>query len=169
MMSDVTAPPNLERLLSGADHVDVKSIESDLSLREFIAGAMTYQPSWLRGLFATRVVFAKLLRLDQPSLPKSPPIRPDLVSFRTGDQLSFFTVVDGEEDRYVVYEAADTHLVGYLALLRSPSESGKTTLNAITVVKYRRWTGPVYFNVIRPFHHLVVAAALHAGAKGYRA
>jgi hypothetical protein len=28
--------------------------------------------------------------------------------------------------------------------------------HVVTIVHYRRWTGPVYFNVIRPFHHLVV-------------
>ncbi|MCP4630164.1 MAG: DUF2867 domain-containing protein [bacterium] len=27
----------------------------------------------------------------------------------------------------------------------------------ITVVHYKHWTGPVYFNLIRPFHHLVVS------------
>ena len=27
----------------------------------------------------------------------------------------------------------------------------------VTAVNYKHWTGPVYFNLIRPFHHLVVS------------
>lgn len=35
---------------------------------------------------------------------------------------------------------------------------GNTTLRRfITTVYYKHWTGPVYFNLIRPFHHLVVS------------
>ena len=34
----------------------------------------------------------------------------------------------------------------------------------VPIVDYRHWTGPVYFNVIRPFHHLVVAAMLRSAA-----
>lgn len=38
--SDVpTDIPKLTALLAGADHVDVKTIESDATLREFVAGA----------------------------------------------------------------------------------------------------------------------------------
>ncbi|MGE6761631.1 DUF2867 domain-containing protein [Corallococcus interemptor] len=33
---------------------------------------------------------------------------------------------------------------------------------------YRNWAGPVYFNVIRPFHHLVVARMARHGALAVR-
>jgi hypothetical protein len=32
----------------------------------------------------------------------------------------------------------------------------------VTVVRYHNLAGRVYFNVIRPFHHLVVHAAMRA-------
>jgi hypothetical protein len=35
----------------------------------------------------------------------------------------------------------------------------------VTIVHYLHWTGPVYFNLIRPFHHLVVARMARAGAR----
>jgi hypothetical protein len=35
----------------------------------------------------------------------------------------------------------------------------------VTIVHYRHWTGPVYFNVIRPFHHIVVWQMMKAGAR----
>ncbi|MEV4094105.1 DUF2867 domain-containing protein [Streptosporangium saharense] len=45
-----------------------------------------------------------------------------------------FTVVEADPDRYVA-----------------------------VVVHYHRWTGPVYFTVIRPFHHLVARAGVRGG------
>ncbi len=35
----------------------------------------------------------------------------------------------------------------------------------ITTVFYKHWTGPVYFNYIRPFHHLVVSQMAKYGLK----
>ncbi|UCD31297.1 MAG: DUF2867 domain-containing protein [Desulfobacterales bacterium] len=33
----------------------------------------------------------------------------------------------------------------------------------MTTVFYKHWTGQVYFNLIRPFHHLVVARMAKSG------
>jgi len=35
----------------------------------------------------------------------------------------------------------------------------------VTVVRYHAWNGPVYFNMIRPFHHLVVGRMAAAGVR----
>ena len=35
----------------------------------------------------------------------------------------------------------------------------------VIIVHYLHWTGPVYFNLIRPFHHLVVWRMARAGAR----
>ena len=43
-----TAVPNLPKLLETADHVDVKTIEGNVTLRQFIAGMLTYSPVWLK-------------------------------------------------------------------------------------------------------------------------
>jgi hypothetical protein len=39
-------------------------------------------------------------------------------------------------------------------------------LHVVTVVRYKNASGRVYFNVIRPFHHLVVGAMVRAGLAG---
>ncbi len=85
-----------------------------------------------------------------------------------GAKVWFFTVVGAAEERYIVLEAADTHLSGYLAVVAEPLAQGRTRFHNITIVKYHRWTGPLYFNVIRPFHHLVVSSMVNAGARGQR-
>jgi hypothetical protein len=91
---------------------------------------------------------------------------PDEISMTPGGALWFFTVVTGVEDRYLLLEASDTHLASYLAVVALPSDGGPSTYQAVTIVKYRRWTGALYFALIRPFHHLVVRSMITAGARG---
>ena len=59
--------PELNSLLTGADHVDVKITEANVTLREFVSGVLEWQPGWIRMLFRARVVFARMLRLHDPS------------------------------------------------------------------------------------------------------
>ena len=170
MLSTIVAP-ELNPLLTGADHVDVKSTEADVTLREFVSGALGYQPGWMRMLFRAmlfraRVVFARLLRLRNPEIQTAPRLRPEKIPFSPGAKVWFFTVVGAAEDRYIFLEASDTHLTGYLAVVAEPLTNGRTRFHNITIVRYHRWTGPLYFNVIRPFHHLVVRSMVNAGARG---
>ncbi|MFI0454479.1 DUF2867 domain-containing protein [Actinomadura sp. 6N118] len=164
-VNTVQAIPELADLLSGADHVDVKTAESQVSLREFVAGAMSWRPGWMRMLFGARTVLARMLRLREPDVPLGGPLHPEEVSFTPGDKIAFFTVTDAAEDRFLVLEAADNHLTCWLAIVTAPSAAGHARFEMVTVVKYHRWTGPLYFNIIRPFHHLVVAGMANAGAR----
>jgi Protein of unknown function (DUF2867) len=161
--------PELNPLLAGADHVDVKITEANATLREFVSGALGWQPGWMRMLFGARVVFARLLHLRNPQSLTGPRLRPEEIPFSPGGKVWFFTLVGAAEDRYILLEAADTHLTGYVAVVAEHLGHGRNKLHNITVVKYHRWTGPLYFNVIRPFHHLVVRSMVNAGARGPRA
>lgn len=61
-------------------------------------------------------------------------------------------------------EAKDKHLDGLLGVVLEPLPDQQQKLfHVLTVVYYRNWAGPVYFNVIRPFHHLVVGSMAIAG------
>jgi Protein of unknown function (DUF2867) len=77
----------------------------------------------------------------------------------------FFTVAEAAEDRYITLEVADTHLTAYRVIMAEFVASGRNRFQVVTVVKYRRWTGPLYFNVIRPFHHVVVRSMVNAGSR----
>jgi hypothetical protein len=44
----------------------------------------------------------------------------------------------------------------------------KRRFHVVTIVHYNNLAGPVYFNVIRPFHHLVVKQMARRGAHGQR-
>lgn len=162
-----TVAPELSHLLSGADHVDVKTAESDVTLREFVAAALGWQPGWMKLLFHARKVLARLLRLQHPDTPVVR-LRPEEIPFAPDGKVGFFTVAEAAEDRHLVLEATDTHLTGYLAVVAEPGATRKNKFHVATVVKYHHWTGPLYFNIIRPFHHLVVRSMVDAGARGRR-
>ncbi len=94
---------------------------------------------------------------EHPSHPPGRSLRPETISFNPGDRLGLFTVSAGKEDAFIVFTAKDTHLIAHLIIEVEPA--GKETgdrFRVVTAVYYRRWTGRLYFNVIRPFHHIIM-------------
>lgn len=158
--------PALAPLLESANHADVKTVTgpADLTMREFMARAFSYQPAWLTALYGIRQGFARLLGLPPGEAPEKMRFTPDDIAFIPGEDLLFFTTQNAEEEHYWIGSVEDKHLDAWLAVAVEPGQSAATrTFHLLTVVRYNHWTGPVYFNVIRPFHHLVVYRFARAG------
>ncbi|MEI8407484.1 MULTISPECIES: DUF2867 domain-containing protein [unclassified Kribbella] len=164
-MPSRTDLPEIDDLLPVVDVIDVKTARGAVSLREFTAGALGYTPLWVKGLFAVRIVVAKALRLDMV-LPESRRLRPETVSFTPGDLAAFFTVERGEEDHYLLLKVTDNHLIGYLAIITDNAKP-VSEFKVVTLVKYLRPAGRFYYNLILPFHHLIVASMAQAGTKSF--
>ncbi|MFU2207986.1 DUF2867 domain-containing protein [Solidesulfovibrio sp. C21] len=147
------------------DHVDIHRVRGAVGLRPFVAGLMGRRPGWLRLLYRVRAVLARLLGLQQAKQPPTD-VRAEDVPMTPGDRLSVFTVVAADADSHWVAEGADKHLRAVLAVLVTPEQDGRNRFDVVTVVEYLHWTGPVYFNLIRPFHHLVVWRLARTAAKG---
>ncbi len=156
--------PEIDDLLPVVDVVDVKTVRGAVSLREFTAGALGYSPLWIKGLFAVRMVVAQVLRLETTGIPDSRRLRPETVSFTPGDPASFFTVERGEEDHYLLLKVTDNHLIGYLAIITDNARP-ESEFKVVTLVRYLRSAGRFYYNLIRPFHHVVVLSMARTGAK----
>ena len=155
----------LRPLLAGADHVDIKRVEGNLPLDRFVSGMLSYFPWWLRLLYLVRAVVVKILGLREhyPETQMTGFI-PLQVSFQPGDTVLFFTVRLAKKEAYWIAETPeDKHLRAYLAILAQPTADHATAFFVTTIVHYKHWTGPVYFNLIRPFHHLVVSRMARAG------
>ncbi len=155
----------MKLLLADSDHSDVKTIEGQVSLREFIACMLSYEPWWLRLLYQVRGVLVRMLGLEkQPGHEEFSRLRPEDVSLTPGENASFFTVRFAKDEEYWIGETPeDKHLRAYVGIAVEPLKSDIKRFHVITIVKYKHWTGPVYFNLIRPFHHLVVNRMIHAG------
>lgn len=160
--SSMQSYPELHAFVQDADYIDVKQIEGDVTLREFIANMFSYMPAWMRFLYAVRWGFVRLLGMEQTGLPQKVQVDPAAISFVEGEKTSFFEVSKAQEDRYYFAQATESHLTAQLGLVVEPQAGGRNRFHMITIVHYHNWAGPVYFNVIRPFHHLVVDRMIKA-------
>ena len=155
----------LDLYFQNADYVDIKSIDGNTDLRRFISGMLSYYPWWVLFLFRVREILVKVFGLARHEKPAAPPsIKPEALSFKSGENASFFIVNRARENRYWVSETPpDKHLKAYFGVVAEPINPGLTRFQVFTTVKFIHWTGPVYFNLIRPFHHLVVWRMMKAG------
>ena len=156
--------PELDDLLPIVDVVDVKTARGSVSLREFTAGALGHGPVWIKALFGVRILLAWALQLET-AVPDSFRLRPETVSFTPGDPAAFFTVVRGEEDHYLLLKVSDNHLVAWLAIITDNGQPAE--FKVVTLVKYLRPVGRFYYNLIRPFHHLVLLSMCRAGETSF--
>jgi hypothetical protein len=167
-MNTVAQIPGIARLLEGSNYVDVKTVEGQTSLRQFIASMLSYYPGWIVFLYRIRAILVKLLGLYKHPAPEAlPELGAEDVSFVVGEAVNFFTVRLAEEKHYWVGETPeDKHLRAYLGVVVEPVEDNRKCFQVATIVYYKHWTGRVYFNLIRPFHHLVVGRMMRAGVAG---
>ncbi|NWF70294.1 MAG: DUF2867 domain-containing protein [Chloroflexi bacterium] len=150
--------------LKSAHYVDVKIVEGAGTLREFVARLLAYQPAWLTFLYRVRGLLARLLRLEERGVPPAPQFSPATVPMQPGEKAAFFTVTRADGERYWLAEAQDRHLDAALGVVAEPEVNGRRRFHVITIVHYHNWRGPLYFNLIRPFHHLVVGSMARAAA-----
>jgi hypothetical protein len=156
--------PELDEYLCSIDYGDVKHIEASTALRPFIAGMLSYSPWWLKALFRVRQILVAVLGLEKHEDPATlPAIHPRTLPFTAGGKALLFEVRKAKEDAYWIAESPkDKHLTAFLGVVAEPEEQGLTRFHVFTTVRFKHWTGPVYFNLIRPFHHLVVLRMMKA-------
>jgi hypothetical protein len=156
--------PDLAPLFENADYTDVYTAESKVDLRTFIARLMSYQPGWLRMLYRVRAVLVRLLGMRQAAMGNAP-VAAEHISFTPGDPCRTFTVTCGRDGEYLAVHHADKHLRADLLMAREWLGDGINRFHVGTIVHHAHWTGPVYFAIIRPFHHLVVKMTMRAATK----
>ncbi len=157
--------PEIQPLLANADYIDVKTVTGTVDLRTFLAGFFNYHPAWLISLFAVRAVFVRFLGMRQEHLGSGAFLTPETVPMQIGKRTGFFTVCMAEEGHYWFAYNSDKHLKGTLGVVVEPLTDQHKRFHVVTIVHYHNWAGPVYFQVIRPFHHLVVTRMAQAGRK----
>jgi hypothetical protein len=166
-MKEILKHKKLASYIQNADYMDTKTITGEVSLRYFISKMLSYYPWWLLVLYRIREVMVNILGLEKHEKPETlPVIEPEALSFKPGETASFFIVHNTKEDTYWVAETPeDKHLKAYLGVVAEKQGSTSTKFHVFTSVTYLHWTGPVYFNLIRPFHHVVVRQMMKAGIK----
>lgn len=142
---------------SDVKSLDMNSAASHQTMHAFIAGMLSYQPERMTFLYRVHWVFVRLLGMKQSGIPRSTTMEAKDVSMTTGAAAYFFKVLAAEEERYWFAEAAsESHLTAKLGVVVEEPAEANRRFHIITIVHYNSWAGPLYFNVIRPFHHIVV-------------
>ena len=166
-MNMISQIPQVAQLLKDSNYIDIKTIEGQTSLRQFIASMLSYYPRWVVFLYRIRTILVKLLGLVEHPAPQTlPKLCPQDISFVVGEAVTFFTVRLAKDKHYWVGETPeDKHLSAYFAVVVEPLEDHRKRFHVATIVHYKHWSGPIYFNLIRPFHHLVVGRMMRAGVQ----
>jgi hypothetical protein len=164
-METIPLYKELDIYFRNVDHADVKAIDGEVDLREFISGMLCYNPRWISVLYHVREYLVKLLGLVRHEKPEMAPImKPETIPFEPDRKASFFTVRQAKEELYWVAETPpDKHLKAWFGIVVETLGGGVHRFYVFTTVKYIHWTGLIYFNLIRPFHHLVVWRMMRAG------
>jgi hypothetical protein len=157
----------LEKYFENADFTDVKVFEGQTTLRKFIASMLSYYPWWIVQLYRIRKLLVSILGLVKHKEPEElPNLQPEDVSFTPGENVTFFIVRSTKEEIFWISETPDDkHLQAYFGVVKEPVSDSINRFYVITTVFYKHWTGPIYFNLIRPFHHLVVSRMAKYGLK----
>ena len=155
----------LEKYFEKADFTDVKVYEGQTTLRKFIASMLSYYPWWIVQLYRIRKLLVGVLGLVNHKEPEElPNLQAGDISYTPGQNVSFFIVRCAKKDIYWISETPeDRHLRAYFGVIKEPVSNSTHRFYVITTVFYKHWTGPIYFNLIRPFHHLVVSRMAHYG------
>ena len=161
----------LKPLLHNADRVDVRTVQSKATLSDFVAAMLSFYPWWLRALYAVRPILVRALGLVRHSITREYfQVKPEDVSFTPGDMVGLFIVHAAQKGRFWLAETpGDKHLTAFIGVVVETQASGINRFHVIVIVHYRHWTGPVYFNLIRPFECLVMRQMTRAGARGVSA
>lgn len=157
----------LNSYVEKADVTDIKVFEGSTTLRQFIASMLSYYPWWIVQLYRLRKLLVGILGLVKHQAPNAlPDLQPEDVSFTPGETVTFFIVRCAEEEQFWMSETPeDKHLKAYFGVVKEPASNAVSRFHVITTVYYKHWTGPVYFNLIRPFHHLVVSQMARHGLR----
>lgn len=82
-----------------------------------------------------------------------------------GEKAGIFEVVAAHDDLFWMAVGRDRHLTAYLCMAAENLDDGRMRYHCTTTVEYRHWTGPLYFNLIKPFHFLIVRSMLSASVR----
>ena len=155
----------METLFKNADYIGLKTIDTVDRLEAFLPKFFAYRPPLIRLLYRIRAPLVRLLGFKQDPMPEMDEWLPDEFPMFPCGNVWFFTVRSTKKDHYWIAGCPDgRHLDAEMAVVVQPLEGRRKRFHIVTVVRYKHWTGPVYFNMIRLFNLILVNRMAHAAA-----
>ena len=149
--------PEIQGLFEGADYIGVKTVDAEDQLAPFLVKIFSYRPSLIRFLYRIRAPLVRLLGFKQDPLPEMDEWIPEEFPMLPCGMVWFFTVRIVEKGHFWIAGCPrDRHLDADLAVVARPLNNYRKRFYLITVVRYKHWTGPLYFTMIRLFNLFLV-------------
>ena len=148
------------------DYVDSFAValplRENLSVDYLSARVFLLTPRWFVSLMVLRnlLVSAFGLKTGLGGAPLEPARE---VRFELGARDCYFTLIDRTDEELVMGEG-DKHLDFRVSTKKKYSPEGVTVFELTTVVWYNNWLGPIYFNVVKPFHRLLIRRMVERAA-----
>ena len=144
-------------LFKNADYIGVKTVESCLDLESFLVRIFSYRPALIRLLYRVRAPLVRFLGFKQDPMPGMDEWIPSDFPMLPCGQVWFFTVGQVAKNRFWIAGCPrDRHLDAELAIVAQPLGGNRNRFYLLTIVRYKHWTGPLYFNLIRLFNWFLV-------------
>lgn len=161
--------PGMAGLMDGADHVDVHVMDGRGTVLGLAAGILSYRPAWMAFLWRVRVTLLRALGQGERAVPDRMVLTAETLPRTPGERVGIFAVVRTDGETHWIVEGRESHLDAAMAVCGESlpagpdgEPGGRTRFSVVTVVRYHNRAGALYFNLIRPFHHLVVRAAMRS-------
>lgn len=165
-MDHLKSIKEIKALFEAADYVGVKTVESEDSLEWFLVKIFSYRPKLIRLLYRIRAPLVRLLGFKQDPLPEMAEWIPAEFPMFPCGMVWFFTVRQVKRDLFWIAGCPrDRHLDADMAVVAQPLQGKRKRFYLITSVRYKHWTGPVYFNMIRLFNLFLVNRMAHFAAR----
>ena len=152
----------IDELIRGTNYVGMKTVAADCTLEEFLKLIFSYRPQLIRFLYRIRSLLVRLLGFRQDPIPDMAQWIPDEFPMLPCGNIWYFTVRSVKADHYWIAGCPrDRHLDADLGVVLEQPAGGRRRFHIITAVRYKHWTGPVYFNLIRIFNHFLMNRMAH--------
>ena len=156
---------DLKPFLENADYVGIKTVKGNNTLEGFVSGMLHYRPRLIRFFYRIRAIIVRLLGIKQEPLPDMPEWLPKDPPMLPCGNIWFFTVRRAIQDRFWVAQCPnDRHLTAFVGVVAEPLWGELKTFHIVTAVRFKHWTGRLYFALIYPFNLILVDRMAKNGA-----
>lgn len=139
-----------------SDIYSAKAPHKNFMVDDILKGFFNYGPKWIESLFSLRHKLVKPFGL-KTSDQNTTKINFPLV---VGESIGFFKIYEVHENEIILGEN-DTHL-NFKVSIRVKKQ---TEISIETFVEFNNLFGKIYFQIIKPFHKIIVISMLKSIVK----
>ena len=115
-------------------------------------------PKWIDHLFEVRNKVVKIFGLKVSDVPNKEELLKN-TKFVINEEIGLFKIFD-KSNNEIILGQNDKHLNFKISILSNIRTDDKQLITISTLVYFNKWYGKLYFQLIRPFHKLIVPLML---------